>query len=145
VQVMRTQRRDCRAFPAFTSGPSEFYARRVAPARPRPRAVVEEWPPASRPQNFVRVFPQIEAPRAVAPLFAPALPAPRAPRAPRDWTAEPAVIAVALTLAAPLGIPLLWASPRFTPQAKWAITGFFALLFVLATAAFAIAHAGVCG
>jgi hypothetical protein len=129
--------RECRQFPAFTSGPGEYYGRSVV-VRPVPVCeTVVAGPPVSRPRNFVRLMPRYGwQPRAAPP--APA----SAPSA-----AEALAVAAALVVLPPVGVTLLWASPRFTLHAKIAVTAFVAVTLALAAvvAAAALLAQASCG
>ena len=128
--------RACRVFPAYQSGPAAFYAPRpLAPRRRATRTVEEESPSSYRPRHLCQLMPQVStlspAAEAVAVAHAPKVSA----------FEEPLAIAILLTVLPPVGVPLLWASPRFSTVGKAAVTGFVAFAMLLATIALVAGHA----
>jgi len=129
--------RECRVFPAYTSGPAAFYAPRPVTARMRRvTRVVEDAPASYRPRHLCQLMPQVspEAPARVIEVSA---------ETKSSAFEQPLVIALFLTLMPPVGVPLLWASPRYTTAGKAAVTGFVAFVMLLATIAL-VAGTGIC-
>jgi hypothetical protein len=78
--------------------------------------------------------PPARATLVAAGLAAAPAPQPEHPRA----SEHPLLVAVLLTLLPPVGVPLLWASPRFSTAGKITITAFIAFMMTLGTIAFAL-------
>lgn len=55
------------------------------------------------------------------------------PKRSRPLSEDPLVVGLLLTLVPPLGFVLLWTSPRYTDEARRAVTMMMALVLVLAT------------
>jgi hypothetical protein len=63
----------------------------------------------------------------------PAVVAKSPPARPFRLTEDPLVVGLLLTLVPPLGFVLLWTSPRYSDEARRAVTMMMALILVLAT------------
>jgi hypothetical protein len=123
---MKTSVRNCGVFPAFPFGPEPFYGQRAQSPRARRAVRLDaESPTSYRARHLCRMLPEVHlAPRTVT-LAAPAHLAP--PRRSED----PLVIALLVALVPPVGVPLLWASPRFSTAGKIGTTAFVAFAMLL--------------
>ena len=135
--MKRLASHECRVFPAYTSGPAAFYAPRPITVRMRrvTRNAEEASPSSYRPRHLVQLMPKVGAEAATTTVQAPAQ-----PEAEASAFERPIVIALLLTLLPPVGVPLLWASPRYTTAGKAAVTGFITFVLTLATILFVAAR-----
>lgn len=130
----RSAMRNCMFLPAW--GPSDIARIRNAPVAP-PRRPHSTPRPVTARRDLARpaaggLLPSAVAPAAVEasrPAVIP--PPPRAAARASEWWEEPLALGSLLVLLPPAGLAAVWASPRYSREARWALTAITALTMTI--------------
>ena len=104
---------------------ASFRAERAPPSRARTPSSPYAW---SRPRRRLAPTVLFEVETSREPVVSASSAPVTTPRA----SDHPIAVGVALPLCPPLGIAMLWASPRYSDEARRAVTGFVAVCLALA-------------